>query len=102
MVCTTISGRHVRCASFHWECRNAGGGVVASRGIRDRVAIVGMGCTRFGERWDASTDDLLTDAVTAALSTIGRGLPDVDAFWLGTHTSGNAGLTLSRPLRLAN
>ena len=25
---------------------------MASRGIRDRVAIVGMGCTRFGEHWN--------------------------------------------------
>jgi len=75
---------------------------VTSRGIRDRVAIVGMGCTRFGERWDASTDDLLIDAVTAALTSAGNSLEQVDAFWLGTHTSGNSGLTLSRPLRISN
>ena len=74
---------------------------MSSHGIRDRVAIVGMGCTRFGERWDSSTDDLLTDAVTDALASAGTGLSTVDAFWLGTHTSGTAGLTLSRPLRLA-
>ena len=36
---------------------------MASHGIRDRVAIVGMGCTTFGEHWDKSTDDLLIDAV---------------------------------------
>ena len=30
--------------------------------IRDKVAIVGMGCTRFGERWDASLEDLLVEA----------------------------------------
>ena len=33
-------------------------------GIRDQVAIVGMGCTRFGELWDKGVDDLLTDAAT--------------------------------------
>ena len=32
---------------------------MASHGIRDRVAIVGMGCTNFGEHWDRSADDLL-------------------------------------------
>ena len=32
---------------------------MASHGIRDQVAIVGMGCTPFGEHWDKSTDDLL-------------------------------------------
>ncbi len=35
---------------------------MASNGIRDRVAIVGMGCTPFGEHWDRSADDLLVDA----------------------------------------
>jgi len=35
---------------------------MTSAGIRDRVAIVGMGCTRFGELWDQGTNDLLTDA----------------------------------------
>jgi len=30
--------------------------------IRDKVAIVGMGCTKFGERWDASLEDLLVEA----------------------------------------
>ena len=34
---------------------------MASNGIRDRVAIVGMGCTPFGEHWDKSVDDLLID-----------------------------------------
>ena len=37
---------------------------MSSNGIRDRVAIVGMGCTPFGERWDKGVDDLLTDAAT--------------------------------------
>jgi len=27
-------------------------------GIRDKVAILGMGCSRFGERWDAAGADL--------------------------------------------
>ena len=30
---------------------------MASKGIRDRVAIIGMGCTQFGERWDKSIGD---------------------------------------------
>jgi acetyl-CoA C-acetyltransferase len=75
---------------------------MGSHGIRDRVAIVGMGCTRFGEHWDKSTDDLLVEAATAASASAGIGLADIDAFWLGTMGSGVSGLTLSRPLRLAN
>ncbi len=73
---------------------------MVARGIRDRVAIVGMGCTRFGERWDKGIDDLLIDAATEAFDSAGVAKDDVDAFWLGTMGSGISGLTLSRPLRL--
>jgi acetyl-CoA C-acetyltransferase len=73
---------------------------MASNGIRDRVAIVGMGCTPFGEHWDKSVDDLLVDAATDAFASAGVGKDDVDAFWLGTMGSGASGLTLSRPLKL--
>ena len=61
---------------------------MASHGIRDQVAIVGMGCTTFGEHWDRSTDDLLIDASSDALASAGVTLDDVDAFWLGTMGSG--------------
>jgi acetyl-CoA C-acetyltransferase len=73
---------------------------MASHGIRDKVAIVGMGCTKFGEHWDRSTDDLLIDASSDALASAGVALNDVDAFWLGTMGSGLSGLTLSRPLKI--
>ncbi len=71
---------------------------MTSRGIADKVAIVGMGCTQFGELWDRSTDDLLVDAVGQAVTSAGVGVDDVDAFWLGTLGSGQSGLALSRPL----
>ncbi|MGH2829478.1 MAG: acetyl-CoA acetyltransferase [Actinomycetota bacterium] len=73
---------------------------MGSSGIRDRVAVVGMGCTTFGEHWDRSADDLLVDAAGDALSSAGIALGDVDAFWLGTLSSGVSGLTLSRPLKI--
>jgi acetyl-CoA C-acetyltransferase len=74
---------------------------MASNGIRDRVAIVGMGCTAFGEHWDRSADDLLVDATEECFaSTPAIGRDDVDAYWLGTMSSGQSGLVLSRPLRL--
>ena len=44
---------------------------MASNGIKDRVAIVGMGCTPFGEHWDKGADDLLVDAATRGLQ-VGR------------------------------
>ncbi|MEK7446528.1 MAG: acetyl-CoA acetyltransferase, partial [candidate division NC10 bacterium] len=73
---------------------------MASNGIRDRVAIIGMGCTPFGEHWDKSVDDLLVDAATEALNSAGVPIDAVDAFWLGTLFSGQSGLTLSRPLKI--
>jgi acetyl-CoA C-acetyltransferase len=73
---------------------------MASKGIRDRVAIVGMGCTNFGEHWDKSVDDMLLESSSDALTSAGVGLDDIDAFWLGTMGSGVSGLTLSRPLKI--
>src|SRR6188768_1997985 len=73
---------------------------MASKGIRDQVAIVGMGCTPFGEHWDKGADDLLVDATKEALGSVDAQLNDIDAFWLGTMGSGVSGLTLSRPLKI--
>ena len=41
---------------------------MGSNGIKDRVAIVGMGCTRFAEHWDAGADELLRAATGEALT----------------------------------
>ena len=73
---------------------------MASKGIKDRVAIIGMGCTQFGEHWDKSTDDLLVDAAYEAYASAGVAPNDVDAYWLGTMGSGFSGLTLSVPLKI--
>jgi len=75
---------------------------MASNGIRDRAAIVGMGCTNFGEHWDLSTDDLLIESSQAAMASAGVGPDDIDAYWFGTMGSGISGLALSRALRLEN
>ncbi|MEM9890227.1 MAG: acetyl-CoA acetyltransferase [Actinomycetota bacterium] len=73
---------------------------MGSAGIKDKVAIVGMGCTPFGERWDASVDDMLIDAAGEAYRSAGIEQDQVDAFWFGTLGSGVSGLTLSRPLKI--
>src|ERR1700716_4174712 len=75
---------------------------MASHGIKDQVAIVGMGCTRFGEHWDKSADDLLVDASEEAFASAGVAKDDVDAYWLGTPLWGVAGMALARPLHLKN
>jgi acetyl-CoA C-acetyltransferase len=72
---------------------------MASNGIRDRVAIVGMGCTSFGEHWNRGLDDLLIEAAESAYESAGIDADRVDAYWLGTM--GNlSGLTLSEPLKI--
>ena len=73
---------------------------MASNGIKDRVAIVGMGCTRFGEHWDKGTDDLLVEAATEAYASAGVAPDAVDAYWLGTLGSGVSGLVLSEALKI--
>ena len=73
---------------------------MASNGIRDRVAIVGMGCTPFREHWDKGADDLMIDASVEAFTSAGVTKDDVDAYWLATAQSGMSGITLAAPLKL--
>jgi len=74
---------------------------MASNGIKDRVAIVGMGCTPFGEHWDKGPEDLLVDAASEAYRSAGIEQEQVDAYWLGTMASGLSGLVLSEALKIA-
>ena len=73
---------------------------MASHGIRDRVAIVGMGCTRFGEHWDKGLDDLIVEASGEAFTSAGVTREQVDAYWFGTAQSAMSGITVARPLGL--
>jgi acetyl-CoA C-acetyltransferase len=68
--------------------------------ITDKVAIVGMGCTKFGELWDKSVDDLMIEAAFEACEDAGMELKDIQAAWLGTVFSGQTALSLSAPLKL--
>jgi acetyl-CoA C-acetyltransferase len=56
-----------------------------AEGIRDKVTILGMGCTKFGERWDMSGGDLLVESLTEALQDAGIEKKDIQAAWLGVH-----------------
>jgi acetyl-CoA C-acetyltransferase len=67
--------------------------------IRDKIAIVGMGCTKFGERWDMGVEDLLVEAAYEAFEDAGVQPKDIQAAWLGTVFSGVTAITLS-PLGL--
>ena len=73
-------------------------------GIKDRVAILGMGCSRFGERWDSSPEDLMVEAYTEAMADAGITPDQIDAGWFSTHMddvgTGRGGLPMSIALRL--
>ena len=77
-----------------------------SIGIRDKVAILGMGCSRFGERWDASPEDLMIEAYNEAMTDAGIGPDQIDAAWFSTHMedvgTGRGGIPMSIALRLPN
>jgi len=68
-------------------------------GIKDKVAIVGMGCTKFGERWDKGVEDLIVEAAYEAFEDAGIEPKDIQAAWIGTVFSGISAITLS-PLQL--
>ena len=70
--------------------------------IKDKVAIVGMGCTKFGELWDKSVTDLIVDADYEAYEDAGVEPNDIQAAWVGTvfGFSGQAGMAAAVPLRL--
>ena len=77
-----------------------------AQGICDRVAIIGMGCTHFSERWDAGPEDLMVEAVGEALNDAGIARDDIGAAWLGVffdeQSTGKSALPLSMALRLPN
>ena len=75
-----------------------------AEGIRDKVAIIGMGCTRFGERWEAGGEDLMVEAFQEAIEDAGIEKKDIDAAWFSTcmdsNNVGKTGMPLSLTLKL--
>jgi acetyl-CoA C-acetyltransferase len=75
-------------------------------GIKDRVVILGMGCSRFGERWDADAEDLMVEAYSEALTDAGVDTKDIGAAWFSTsmeeQSVGKSAIPLATALRLPN
>jgi acetyl-CoA C-acetyltransferase len=75
-------------------------------GIKDRVAILGMGCARFGERWDQDAESLMVEAFEEARKDAGIDVSQIDAAWMGvgfdSQNVGPSGIPLSMALRLPN
>lgn len=72
--------------------------------IRDKVAIIGMGCSKFGERWEAGFEDLAVEAFNEALDDAGIEVKDIQAAWLATCFDevmcGKSALPLANALKL--
>ncbi|MCU1378159.1 MAG: acetyl-CoA acetyltransferase [Acidimicrobiales bacterium] len=75
---------------------------MSSHGIKDRVAIVGMSCTKFAERFDKSLDDLLLEATEDAYASAGVDRDSVDAYWFGTAQSSMSGIGLAKAIGVGN
>jgi acetyl-CoA C-acetyltransferase len=75
-----------------------------AQGVRDKVVILGMGCSKFGERWDMNAEDLMVEAYTEALTDAGIETKQIDAAWLGTAIEeqhvGKSAVPLAVALRL--
>jgi acetyl-CoA C-acetyltransferase len=75
-----------------------------AEGIKDKVAIIGMGCTKFGELWDKSADDLMVEAFDEALKDAGIEKKDIQAAWQGNQllevNIGSSAIPLSTALKL--
>lgn len=73
-------------------------------GIRDKVAIIGMGCSKFGERWDCDAEDLMVEAFEECIADAGIDFKEIQAAWLATAIEeihvGKGGLPLAFALRL--
>ena len=77
-----------------------------AKGIKDKVAILGMGCSKFGERWDTDADELMLEAYKEAIADAGIDAKQIDAAWFSTAIDeehvGKSGIPLSTTLRLPN
>jgi acetyl-CoA C-acetyltransferase len=52
------------------------------------VSIIGVGCTRFGERWDVSLRDMVAEAGVMAIDDAGATGEQIDALYVGNMSGG--------------
>ena len=73
-------------------------------GIKDKVAILGMGCSQFGERWDMGSPALMAEAFDEALADAGIERKQIEAAWSGSALDnvnvGNSAIPAALALRL--
>lgn len=70
--------------------------------IRDKVAVIGGGCSKFGENYDMSAEDMVVTAALEAYEDAKIEPSQIQAAWVGTLSTANAGNALADPLKLFN
>lgn len=74
--------------------------------FKDKIAIIGAGCTKFGENFNKSYSDMVFEAAQEAFQDGGVESKDIDAAWLGTAFpdagvyKGRSGMDLAEPLAM--
>ena len=77
-----------------------------SESISGKVAIIGVGITKFGELFNKSYNDLVVDAAFEAYEDSGINPEEIEAAWLGTYLplgwgfDGTGGPSLAEALNL--
>ena len=75
-------------------------------GIKDKVAILGMGCAKFGERYDADAEDLMVEAFEECIADAGIDVSEIQAAWGSTTFDemgvGKSAIPYSQALRRPN
>jgi acetyl-CoA C-acetyltransferase len=76
--------------------------------IKDKIAIIGVGQTKFGENFDMTYEDMAVEATLKALKDAGVEIRDIPAVWLSTFSpevsaaKGKAGSTVADVLGIAD
>jgi acetyl-CoA C-acetyltransferase len=68
-------------------------------GFKDQVAIIGMGCTSFGEHWGKDVKDLIIEACYEAFEDAKIEPKQIQAAWWSSMISGELGRSLAYPLK---
>src|SRR3989454_507150 len=72
--------------------------------MKDQVAVIGVGCTKFGDRYERTFEELICDAAFDAYADAGIEPAEIEAAYLGTYLpgagGGKAAVSLADALRL--
>ena len=68
-------------------------------GIKDKVAILGMGCSKFGERWESGAEELMVEAYLEGIQDAGIDVNQIQAAWFSTAMRTLPPLHCSEPLQ---